>query len=349
MSTFIMSVQPEAHGMRIKNLSKGLGRPKHSTCLSRDATMRLSWVDWHRAHGENVSLTCRHFHISRSTLYRWLGRYNRHNLTTLEGRSRRPQLVRRPTWTPDQLRAVLAIREAYPRWGKAKLALLLQAQGVEISESMVGRILTRARARGLLPEGRQPWLYAKKRRVDRPYAVRKPREYCPAEPGDLVQIDTLDVAYASGKHFKHFTMVDVVSRYSLLEIRGSATALMAKQSLDAMLTRCPFPVKAIQVDGGSEFMAEFEGACQQRGVRLFQLPPRSPKLNGHVERSQRTHTEEFYQCCSALPSVADIAPELARWERTYNHIRPHQALDYQTPAAFLRNRTSSRSSTGANQ
>ena len=25
------------------------------------------------------------------------------------------------------------------------------------------------------------------------------------------------------------------------------------------------------------------------------LPPRSPKLNGHVERGQRTHTEEFYE------------------------------------------------------
>ena len=53
------------------------------------------------------------------------------------------------------------------------------------------------------------------------------------------------------------------------------------------------------MDGGSEFQAGFEQACQQRDILLFTLrftlPPRSPKLNGAVERAQRTHTEEFYE------------------------------------------------------
>jgi len=52
-------------------------------------------------------------------------------------------------------------------------------------------------------------------------------------------------------------------------------------------------VKAIQVDGGSEFKADFEAACQARGIRLCVLPPRSPKLNGCVERGNRTHREEL--------------------------------------------------------
>ena len=39
----------------------------------------------------------------------------------------------------------------------------------------------------------------------------------------------------------------------------------------------PFAVQAIQVDGGSEFHATFEEACQREGIRLFLLPPRSPK------------------------------------------------------------------------
>ncbi|HKM47520.1 MAG TPA: hypothetical protein VJX69_08020 [Terriglobales bacterium] len=54
-------------------------------------------------------------------------------------------------------------------------------------------------------------------------------------------------------------------------------------------------VRALQVDGGSEFAAQFEQSCQERGLHLFVLPPRSPKLNGAVERANRTHTEEFYQ------------------------------------------------------
>ena len=49
------------------------------------------------------------------------------------------------------------------------------------------------------------------------------------------------------------------------------------------------------MDGGSEFQAAFEMECQRRELKLFVLPPRSPKLNGCVERAQRTHTEEFYE------------------------------------------------------
>jgi transposase InsO family protein len=56
----------------------------------------------------------------------------------------------------------------------------------------------------------------------------------------------------------------------------------------------PFPLQALHVDGGGEFAAEFEQVCQQRGRRLSVLPPGSPKLNGAVERAQRTHTEQSY-------------------------------------------------------
>jgi len=42
-------------------------------------------------------------------------------------------------------------------------------------------------------------------------------------------------------------------------------------------------------------MADFEGACEELGIRLFILPPRSPKLDGQVERAYRTHLEKFYE------------------------------------------------------
>ena len=48
-------------------------------------------------------------------------------------------------------------------------------------------------------------------------------------------------------------------------------------------------------NGGSEFRADFESACKESGIKLFVLPLRSPKLNGHVERAQRTYIEEFYE------------------------------------------------------
>lgn len=97
----------------------------------------------------------------------------------------------------------------------------------------------------------------------------------------------------------------------------------------------PFPVHAIQVDGGSEFQAAFEMECQRRGIRLFVLPPRSPKLNGSVERAQRTHTEEFYEVTESSLEVAPLNQELRGWEHTYNTVRPHQALGYLTPQQFI--------------
>jgi putative transposase len=98
----------------------------------------------------------------------------------------------------------------------------------------------------------------------------------------------------------------------------------------------PFPVKAIQVDGGSEFMAQFEDACKTRDIKLFVLPPRSPKLNGHVERSQRTHKEEFYYRLTNASTLAQVNQLLRRWENVHNTFRPHQALGQITPLAFYK-------------
>ncbi|HZK67509.1 MAG TPA: integrase core domain-containing protein, partial [Chloroflexota bacterium] len=154
-------------------------------------------------------------------------------------------------------------------------------------------------------------------------------------PGDLVQLDTLEVRPEPGVVLKQFTSRDVVSRWDCLELARRATAATAARLLDPILERMPFPVRAIQVDGGSEFMAEFEEECRARGIRLFVLPPRSPKLNGAVERANRTHTEEFYHLSTANPTVAELGAELRLWERVYNTVRPHQALGYLTPQQFL--------------
>ena len=97
----------------------------------------------------------------------------------------------------------------------------------------------------------------------------------------------------------------------------------------------PFPLGAIQVDGGSEFEAVFEEECHKRDIRLFVLPPRSPKLNGHVERAHRTHTEEFYEIVESSFDLSELRAALSEWERVYNTVRPHQALGYLTPLQFL--------------
>lgn len=108
-----------------------------------------------------------------------------------------------------------------------------------------------------------------------------------------------------------------------------------------MQERLPFPIRAIQIDGGSEFKAEFESYCQEQGIQLVVLPPHSPKLNGMVERLQRTYRDEFYACVDTGHRVPAVAAALHQYEHTYNHVRPHQALRYRTPAQFLNNHAGS--------
>jgi len=116
----------------------------------------------------------------------------------LEERSHQPRRLRRPTWSRELELAVLHLREQYPRWGKDKLVVLLRGKGWHVSTSMVGRILSRLKARGSLREPLRSGISVRKRLWRRPYAVRKPKGYAVKGPGDLVQVDTLDVRPGSG-------------------------------------------------------------------------------------------------------------------------------------------------------
>jgi len=309
-----------------------LGR-QHLRELSPEAKQRLKWIDWHLSHGQNVSLTARHFGISRQTFYRWWKRYTPGDLSTLEDLPSRPKRRQRPTWTTAQVLAVKRLREQFPRWGKLKLAVLLYREGIALSVSMVGRILRYLKRSSQLKEPPLNRTPTQRRRWLRSYAVRKPAEYVPLGPGDLVQVDTLDLRL-NGDVLKQFTAIDVVSRCAVVTIASSATASLAVRILDA-LAHLPFTVRAIQVDGGSEFMAAFEEACRLRGIRLFVLPPHSPKLNGRVERLNRTCREECYDLTLEDFTVAGLSKAARRWEHTYNHTRPHQALGMLTPAQYL--------------
>lgn len=309
-------------------------RPEEEHSLSRPAKARLAMLRWHQEHGQNVSLTCRHFAVSRPTFYRWQDRSQRVGLRGLGDRSHRPQRVTLPTWTTEQVLAVQRLREQFPYMGKAKLQRLLAREGIILSVSMVGRILRRLHLSGQVHE--PPRLRRRRgRNQRRPHAIRKPKDYSIKQPGDLVQIDTLDVAVAHGSRFLQLSLVDTVCRWTAAEVRRGKAALTMTESLRRMEERLPFQLRAIQIDGGSEFKAEFEAYCQERRIRLFVLPPRSPKLNGMVERLQRSYRDEFYACIDLEPRLEPVQTALRSYEDTYNTIRPHQALGYRTPQEFL--------------
>jgi putative transposase len=143
-------------------------------------------------------------------------------------------------------------------------------------------------------------------------------------------------------YLKQFTARDVISRWDVTQApyprhrpnrRSVPRYLAAPHALSH--PRCASRWR-------SEFAAEFELACQLRGLHLFVLPPRSPKLNGAVERVNRTHTDEFYQVTPCSLEMKKLNHELRHWKKIYNTVRPHQALRYLTPQQFLRQVSSQR-------
>ena len=225
-------------------------------------------------------------------------------------------------------------------WGKRKLAWLLRREGVQISASTVGRILHKLVQRGAVlpvptlrrrPAGRRFALRPAQR-----YARRLPKGLKPRRPGQLVQIDTLCVNIRPDKSIKHVTAYDPVAKWTIGAVFTRATAACAASLLDKRVAEAPFAIKAIQVDGGSEFKAEFEQACRAKGLDLYVLPPKCPQLNGAVERAQGSWRYEFYASYDLPHRLDQLQTLVDAFAHRFNHHRPHDALDGQTPAEYLR-------------
>lgn len=69
-------------------------------------------------------------------------------------------------------------------------------------------------------------------------------------------------------------------------------------------------------------------------IRHVYIRPRTPHLNGKVDRSHRVDDQEFYQLLDKGGIADDIHlfnEKLRECENYYNYHRPHGALDGQTP------------------
>ena len=75
-----------------------------------------------------------------------------------------------------------------------------------------------------------------KRRARRPYAIRKPRDWAVFEPGDLVQVDTLNVRVLPGVALKQFTARDIISKWDVVEARTTASSHTAKEFISTLLS-----------------------------------------------------------------------------------------------------------------
>jgi transposase InsO family protein len=82
----------------------------------------------------------------------------------------------------------------------------------------------------------------------------------------------------------------------------------------------PFAIQRIQTDNDSVRTTVTRHLCDLR-IAHYHIPPGRPEVNGKVERSHKTDSEEFYRR-KHFRHKKDLARKLKRWEIEYNEDRP---------------------------
>jgi len=253
--------------------------------------------------------------------------------------SKRPKNVNTSRWGQSEKQLVLRIRRENPSYGKAKIARIVKRDFDKLlSESTVGRILTHLKEKKLLTHSPSAVRTRRKRNFTNGHAKAwHYKEYSQMRLGERLQIDHMTVT-KNGVGIKHFQAWERQSKFVHAQVYSHAKSRSARRFLEELLEKAPFKILSIQVDGGSEFMGEFEQACAELNLELIVLPPARPTYNGGVERTNRTFREEFYNTSSLMAdSIGAFRNELRDAVKKYNEYRPHFSLEGLTPMEYIHN------------
>lgn len=275
--------------------------------------------------GRNMNQLCEEYGISRKTGYKWLGRYEEEGVMGLEDRSRRPH--HSPKRTPSETeQLVLKARQQFPEWGGRKLGKVLRNMGCQDipSASTITAILYR---NGCIdPEE------SKKRRP----IQRFERE----EPNQLWQMDFKGPIRIVEEKCYPMTVLDDHSRYLVcLKACENQQEETVKGCLIEVF-RCYGLPDAFLTDNGppwgpssaENYYTKLNAWMFRLRIKLYHSRPYHPQTLGKDERLHRTlktellkyHTFEDFSTCQNM---------FNSWRDTYNHIRPHDALDLDVPAS----------------
>jgi len=271
-----------------------------------------------------VAKTCRYFGIGRASFYRWKRAYKRDGEAGLANAKPIPKSS--PNQTPPEVEEkVLHLRRKYHLGPERIMWYMARYHAVRMSDATVYRILRR---HGL-------------NRLPRGTRVRKihTKRYNKQVPGHHIQMDVkfLTLIGKRGKKVRRFqyTAIDDATRVRALKVYKRHTQANAIDFVNHIIDKFPFRIREIRTDNGHEFQAKFHWHVEDLGIRHAYIKPSSPQLNGKVERSHRSDSQEFYQLLTYKGDV-DLEERLDEWERFYNFHRPHGAFKGKTPYEALR-------------
>ena len=298
--------------------------------LSKDAMKRLEWFIWHDEHTRNVSLTTRHFGISRQCFHEWRKRFDGKNLRTLESKSCAPRHVRQKEITPEEEGRIIFLRQSHIRWGKEKLAVLYKnTYGAPVSPWKVHYTIKKHHL--YFHPKKNAQTQAKRRRSHEKKRIttlhKKPF------PGYLIALDTI-VLWINGQKRYVFTVIDTVSKIAFARMYTTKSSKNAADFVKRFVYLLDHEVWNTGHDNGSEFLKDFQKAITDLGLTDYWSRVATPTDNPMNERFNRTLKEEFIALGHLTADTERFNAELLPWLIEYNFVRPHQTLGYLTPWAY---------------
>ena len=275
---------------------------------------RLKWVKMYEEIG-HATKVCHRCGISRPTLRLWIKRYKAEGGDGLRDKSRRPHHSPGRKIFSAQEQLILKIRKE-KRFGVRRIQTELRRHyDLKFALGTIHRVLIR-------------------HNINRFKHKAKPRRqfkrYQKNIPGERVQLDVFKVAPG----IYQYTAIDDCTRFRVLDLQPRKNGKATLRFLDKVLKEMPFPIQRFQTDRGREFLAdEVQYYLMDLKIKLRPNKPRSPHLNGKVERSQKTDWDEFYSYIDLKGN--DLADRLSCWQHEYNALRLHSSLSGRTPLEKL--------------
>ena len=296
-------------------------------------------VAFYQKHGLKATLDA--FTLKRSTLFLWQQKLlsGQGKLESLNDQSRAPQTKRKRLWPEAVAVEIKHLRQEHPNLGKDKIYPLLHefCQQNQLScpkSSTVGRLIKDAG--GLRAYPQKVSHFSRIKQVKRIKVLRKPKDFKPSYAGHLVALDTIE-KFVHGLRRYVITFEDIYSRFSFAWATTSHASLAAKEFFNHCRLVFPRQITFALTDNGSEFKKHFNQELLNLHIDHYHTYPRTPKMNAHCERFNRTIQDEFidYHQGELINPLA-FNRRLMTWLIWYNSKRPHFAFQNKfSPLQYL--------------
>ncbi len=281
-----------------------------------------------RSYKKGVTEAAKYYRISRNAIYEWRHKYDGKSWKSLLDKSHRPH--HHPNeHTPEEKEMILK-RYAYYKDDMIMLWDSLRKDGYKRSYTSLVRVVNK-------------WIRPEIKKKQE----RKPKPYQRAEyPGQKVQVDVKFVpsyCVVNGQKYYQYTAVDECTRWTFREMYDEHSTYSSADFLKKLILNCPFPIREIQTDNGTEFTRAlisddgkpslFEKLLEKCGIKYHRIRVATPRHNGKVERQHRTDEKRFYKKMK-MYNLDDGRKQLAKYNKKSNNI-PKICLGFLTPNEML--------------